>query len=108
VIDARDSTIEQLQAQLDDERKLKEQLQDQVNQLQKEVAQLGEGLQHNKSVLDEKISALSLARKQLRNTRERNSVCLATFIIIINYPPPAGAREKFRKNEHCDRQATSC
>jgi len=75
VIDARDSTIEQLHAQLEEERKLKDQLQDHVNQLQKEVAKLAEGLQHNKSVLDEKISALSLARKQLRNTRERNSVC---------------------------------
>ncbi|XP_065913285.1 myosin heavy chain, striated muscle-like isoform X2 [Dysidea avara] len=73
VIDARDSTIEQLHVTLEEERKLKEQLQDHVSQLQKEVAQLVEGLQNNKLVLDEKISALSLARKQLRNTRERNS-----------------------------------
>ena len=75
MIDARDSTIEQLHVTLEEERKLKEQLQDHVSQLQKEVAQLVEGLQNNKLVLDEKISALSLARKQLRNTRERNSVC---------------------------------
>lgn len=74
VIDARDSTIEQLQMQLDSEKKRTKELEDQVTQLQKEIAQLGEGLQQGKSVLDEKISALSLARKQLRNTRERNSV----------------------------------
>ena len=74
VIDARDSTIEQLQMQLDSEKKRTKELEDRVTQLQKEIAQLGEGLQQGKSVLDEKMSALSLARKQLRNTRERNSV----------------------------------
>ena len=74
IIDARDSTIEQLQRQLDSENKRTKQSEDQVSQLQKEIAQLGEELQQGKSMLDEKLSALSLARKQLRNTRERNSV----------------------------------
>lgn len=74
VIDARDSTIEQLQMEWDSEKQQTKQLKDQVTQLQREVVQLGEELQQGKSMLDEKISALSLARKQLRNTRERNSV----------------------------------
>ena len=60
--------------QLNNEKKRTKELEDHVTQLQKEIAQLEEGLQQGKSVLDEKISALSLARKQLRITRERNSV----------------------------------
>lgn len=60
--------------QLNNEKKRTKELADHVTQLQKEIAQLGEGLQQGKSMLDEKISALSLARKQLRITRERNSV----------------------------------
>ena len=60
--------------QLNNEKKRTKELEDHVTQLQKEIAQMGEGLQQGKSMLDEKISALSLARKQLRITRERNSV----------------------------------
>lgn len=60
--------------QLDSEKKQTKQLEEQMAQLQKEILQLGEELQQGKSMLNDKTSALSLARKQLRNTRERNSV----------------------------------
>lgn len=95
--------------QLDSEKKRTRQLEDQVTQLQKEIAQLGEGLQQGKSMLDEKTSVLSLARKQLRNTRERNSVCVICVRSgdMIYREFPTGTGEDVRKDEHYHRQAAS-
>lgn len=74
--DAKDSAVTSLKHKLNFEKMQAQKLEKQVSELDEKLATIEHELSITKQSLEEKTSALSQARKHLKNSRERTLVCL--------------------------------
>lgn len=112
VIDARESSIATLQQDLQAKQTQVKEFEKQVPELEVKVSSTEDQLNSTKQILDEKTSALSQARKHLRNAKERNMVHFTmhskkmSFIFFINYV--SGVREGSGEVMFYSREAVQC
>lgn len=84
-VDAKDSTITSLNHKLNFEKMEAEKFEKRVVELEEKHAKVEQELSATKISLEEKISALSQARKHLKNSRERTLVGVVYLLYLLSF-----------------------